>query len=160
MAVTGTARRLRPHALYLAWVTALAATLGSLYLSEILGLVPCVLCWFQRIFMYPLAVILGIAAYRGDEGVAPYSLALAGIGGGISLYHYLLQKVPALHGTGLCAGGVPCSEPYVNLLGFVTIPFLALVAFTVVAALSWSIMGSTRPAPEGRAGPGEKELRP
>jgi len=132
--------RLQPYALYLAWLFSLVATLGSLYLSEVAGFVPCVLCWFQRIFMYPLAVMLGIAAYRGDESVAPYSLTLAGIGGSISIYHYLLQKVPALHDAAMCSGGVPCTDDPLNWLGFVTVPFLALIAFAAVVFFSWTVL--------------------
>ena len=143
--------RLQPYALYVAWVASLTATLGSLYLSEILGLIPCMLCWLQRIFMYPLAVILGIAAYRGDDGIAPYSLSLAGIGGSISIYHYLLQKLPALQQAALCSGDVPCSDPHFNWLGFITIPFLALVAFAIVAACSWVVLGPA-PAAAGAGG--------
>lgn len=148
----GLRHRLQPYALYLAWVFALVATLGSLYLSEIMGLIPCMLCWLQRIFMYPLSVILGIAAYRGDDGIAPYSLSLAGIGGSISLYHYLIQKVPAMQQVTLCSGDVPCSDPHFNWLGFITIPFLALVAFAAVAFFSWVTLraGSAGPVTAGR----------
>ena len=149
---------LRAYALYLAWLTALAASLGSLYFSEVLGFAPCLLCWYQRAFMFPLAVILGIAAYRDDRGIAPYSLALAGIGGALSLYHYLLQKVPALGLPAGCTGGVSCSEPYIDLWGFVTIPFLALLAFSTVALLSCLVLtGEDRPDQDAGVDPRDQD---
>lgn len=80
------------NALIGAWGISLIATLGSLYFSEILKFIPCDLCWFQRIFMYPQVVLLGLAAIRKEYGIARYSLALSIIGGAISLYHYALQK--------------------------------------------------------------------
>ncbi len=85
---------LKPYALYLAWVVSLAATGGSLYLSEILGYIPCKLCWFQRIFMYPEVILLGIASYKNDRRQAGYVLPLSIIGGLFSLYHYAEQKNP------------------------------------------------------------------
>ncbi|GJM71062.1 hypothetical protein HMSSN036_32780 [Paenibacillus macerans] len=83
---------LRDYGIYLAWLVALVATAGSLYLSEVLHYEPCRLCWFQRIFMYPQVILLGIAAYRNDRSIIPYVLPLSIIGGTISLYHYGEQK--------------------------------------------------------------------
>ncbi|GAJ40946.1 disulfide formation protein [Parageobacillus caldoxylosilyticus NBRC 107762] len=91
-----------------AWVISLIATLGSLYFSEILKFIPCDLCWFQRIFMYPQVVLLGIAVIRKEYGIARYSLALSVIGGTISLYHYLLQKVPFFQSHSISCGRIPC----------------------------------------------------
>ncbi|WP_124726970.1 disulfide oxidoreductase [Staphylospora marina] len=122
---------------YLAWVTALAATGGSLYFSEILGFIPCSLCWVQRIFMYPLAIVLGIAAYRRDRSIIPYALPLSVIGGCVSLFHYLLQKVPSMALTFPCRVGVPCSQNYIDWFGFITIPFLALTAFIMITVFLW-----------------------
>lgn len=78
----------------LAWIAAIAATLGSLYLSEVQHFIPCTLCWYQRIFMYPLAFLLGIGYYYHDEGISRYVLPLSVIGMLISGYHLLLQKIP------------------------------------------------------------------
>ena len=117
--------------LWLAWLAALIATLGSLYYSEVVGFEPCRLCWYQRIAMYPLAVILGIAAVTGDRRVRRYVLPLAVIGGAISTYHYLLQWFPTLE-TGACSTDVPCTAFYVRQLGFVSIPFMALSAFALI----------------------------
>ena len=127
------------YGLYLAWLVALTATLGSLYFSEIRGFVPCELCWIQRIFMYPLSIILGIAVFTDDRTVKKYVLPLTIIGGFISLYHYLVQKVPGFADIKPCVQGVPCSAQYINWLGFVTIPFLALTAFTLITVLLWNV---------------------
>lgn len=128
-------RVLKSYGLYLSWLISLIATGGSLYFSEILGFVPCTLCWFQRIFMYPLVFLLGIAAYRNDRNVILYVLPLTFIGGSISLFHYLQQKIPGLATISSCTVGVPCSQMYINWFGFVTIPFLALVAFTLITII-------------------------
>ena len=118
--------------LLVSWVAALIATLGSLYFSEVMHFVPCTLCWYQRIFMYPLAIILGIAVYRNDRGIYKYVLPLSIIGILISGYHTLLQKIPYLQQFEMCTSGVPCSKDYINWLGFITIPLLALIAFITI----------------------------
>jgi len=118
--------------LYFAWLASVVATLGSLYFSEIKGFIPCDLCWFQRIFMYPLVVILGIGTFQSDISVKKFVLPLSIVGGLVSLFHYLEQKVPGFGGIRPCVSGVPCSAEYINWFGFVTIPFLALTAFTLI----------------------------
>lgn len=127
------------YGLYLAWLVALTATLGSLYFSEIREFVPCELCWIQRIFMYPLTIILGISVFTEDRAVRKYVLPLTIIGGIVSLYHYLVQKVPGFAEIQPCAQGVPCSGQYINWFGFITIPFLALTAFTLITILMWNV---------------------
>ncbi|MCR2822414.1 disulfide oxidoreductase [Lederbergia panacisoli] len=119
--------------LYFAWVVSVIATLGSLYFSEIKGYVPCELCWYQRIFMYPLTIILGIAAFYNERYIKKYILPVSLIGGSISLYHYLVQKVPGFAAIKPCVQGVPCNVQYINWFGFITIPFLALTAFTLIS---------------------------
>jgi disulfide bond formation protein DsbB len=119
-------------ALLLAWVAALIATIGSLYFSEVLHYIPCTLCWYQRIFMYPLAIILGVAFYQNDKGVSKYALPLSIVGMVISGYHTVLQKVPYFQQFEMCSSGVPCSKDYINWLGFITIPMLAFIAFTII----------------------------
>jgi disulfide bond formation protein DsbB len=96
--------------------------------------IPCTLCWYQRILMYPLVLILGVASYRQDRSVVVYALPLSLLGVGVSLFHYLDQKIPGFGPPGLCSGGVPCSAAYIDWLGFITIPFLALVAFAGISA--------------------------
>lgn len=118
--------------LYFAWLVSVIATLGSLYFSEIRGFIPCDLCWFQRIFMYPLVVILGIGTFQSDTSVKKFVLPLSIVGGFISFFHYLEQKVPGFGGIRPCVSGVPCSAEYINWFGFITIPFLALTTFTLI----------------------------
>jgi disulfide bond formation protein DsbB len=118
--------------LLLSWVAAIIATLGSLYFSEVMHFIPCTLCWYQRIFMYPLTIILGVAFYRNNQGIYRYVLPLSIIGMLISGYHTLLQKLPYLQQFEMCTTGVPCSKDYINWLGFITIPLLAFIAFTII----------------------------
>ncbi|SFI33416.1 disulfide bond formation protein DsbB [Paenibacillus sp. UNC496MF] len=126
----------RRYALYLAWVVSIVAVGSSLYLSEIMKFIPCNLCWYQRIFMYPIVILLGIACYNQDRKIIRYVLPLSVIGGCISLYHYLEQQIPALAKVLPCTVGVPCSEDYLDWFGgYVTIPFLALIAFILITAL-------------------------
>lgn len=115
-------------ALLAAWV----AMLGSLYFSEIAGFVPCKLCWIQRILMYPLAVLLLVAVLRRDDDIPYYVLPFSVIGICVSTYHYLLQKTDLFTESAVCSGGVPCNIDYINWLGFITIPFLALTAFIII----------------------------
>ncbi|OIK15481.1 disulfide oxidoreductase [Bacillus sp. MUM 116] len=115
-----------------AWAAAIIATLGSLYFSEVRHFIPCTLCWYQRIFMYPLVIILGIAGYRNDLTIYRYVLPLSIIGMLISGYHTVLQKIPYLQQFEMCTSGVPCSKDYLNWLGFITIPLLAFAAFTII----------------------------
>lgn len=117
------------------WAISVIATFGSLYFSEIRQFEPCELCWFQRIFMYPLAVLLGVAYAKKDWKMSLYAAVLSGIGGCISVYHYLLQKLSFLQNHDFC-GNVACTGQYINWAGFITIPFLALVAFTLIFAIN------------------------
>lgn len=119
-------------ALPLAWLTATGATLGSLYYSEIVGFTPCRLCWYQRIAMYPLVVILGIATVgTRDLGVRRYVVPLAAIGALISIYHYTLQWFPEFEATS-CDPQAPCAAFLVREFGFVSIPFMALSGFLLI----------------------------
>ena len=127
--------RLRDHTIYMAWIVAVIATLGSLYFSEIRGFVPCELCWYQRILMYPLSILLGIAAFHQDAAIKKYEQPLSIIGGSISIYHYMLQKLPGFASIRPCKQGIPCSTQYIDWLGFITIPFLALTAFILITCL-------------------------
>ncbi|MEK5069657.1 disulfide oxidoreductase [Sporosarcina sp. FSL K6-1508] len=124
--------KLQGSLLYVAWVVSLVAMFGSLYFSEIKGYIPCELCWYQRIFMYPLTLILGIGTFQNDSSVKKFVIPLALIGGSISFMHYLEQKIPGFGGIKPCVSGVPCSSQYINWFGFITIPFLALVAFVII----------------------------
>jgi disulfide bond formation protein DsbB len=125
---------LRPVALPLAAAVAVVAMLGSLYFSEVADFPPCRLCWFQRIGMYPLAVILPIAAWRGDWSVRRYALPLAVGGGLVSAYHMLIERYPSL-ASGSCDPTNPCSIIWVERLGYLTIPTMALSGFALIAVL-------------------------
>ncbi|MFZ3578678.1 disulfide oxidoreductase [Virgibacillus sp. DJP39] len=114
------------------WGVSLIALLGSLFFSEVMGYIPCELCWYQRILMYPLVIIYGTAMVKKDMSIALPGLILSGIGMFVSIYHYLIQKVPALHENSGACGIIPCNSEYVNYFGFVTIPFLAGTAFILI----------------------------
>ncbi len=126
---------MRGASLYLAWLVAIAATAGSLYFSEVRHFVPCTLCWYQRILMYPLVLLLGIASYDADTRVVRYVLPMSVLGAIVAAYHVLEQKVPGFGSEALCRSGIPCSGHYIQWLGFITIPVLSLTAFVLIAAL-------------------------
>lgn len=119
---------------YVALLVAWVATSGSLFFSEVLGWTPCLLCWYQRILMYPLSIVLAVGLLRRDTrlhwNVLPFSL----FGACVSLYHYLLQKTTWLPPPA-CSVGVPCNLDYINWFGFITIPFLALTAFLIISLM-------------------------
>jgi disulfide bond formation protein DsbB len=130
-----------PSALWLAFVVALVATLGSLFLSEYSDFIPCRLCWFQRIAMYPLVVVLLGAAIRRDvRGAVFYGLPLAVIGGVVAVWHLYIEANPEAE-SAACKVGAPCSTKWIDVFGYVTIPTLALTAFAAIGALllvAWS----------------------
>jgi disulfide bond formation protein DsbB len=115
-----------------ATVVALVATAGSLYLSLGLGLVPCDLCWYQRILMYPLVVVLGVAALDGRADVVRTALPLSTLGLVVAAYHSYLQVNPTRGGTCTVGGGGCTSIQYALAGGLLTVPRLSLVAFALV----------------------------
>ncbi|RHW34129.1 disulfide bond formation protein B [Neobacillus notoginsengisoli] len=122
--------------LFFAWAVSIIALFGSLYFSEIRKYEPCELCWYQRILMYPMALLLGIAIVKKDYRIAVYSKWLSVIGMAVSAYHYSLQKLSFMAEAAPACGRIPCTGQYINWLGFITIPFLALIAFTLIFACS------------------------
>ena len=116
----------------LSWVTALIATMGSLFLSLVLHFVPCELCWYQRILMYPIVIILGVAIVRNDVKAAFYVLPMSILGMLFGAYHYIIQKFDFGKAIAQCTGGVSCTNKQFELLGFITIPFMSFVAFTII----------------------------
>jgi hypothetical protein len=138
-------------ALWAAWLVAAVTTLGSLYYSQIAGFVPCELCWFQRICMYPLAAILLIATVRDDRRVWTYVVPLTVIGAAIATYHTQLQAFPEQQT--FCSTVTPCTTRYVWEFGFVSLPFMALSAFVFILALVLvarpSTESSIRPSTQG-----------
>ncbi|MEF2245749.1 MULTISPECIES: disulfide oxidoreductase [unclassified Paenibacillus] len=124
--------------LFFAWGVAFLATAGSLYMSEVLHYIPCDLCWIQRIFMYPLALILGIAFFREEYQIIYYALPLAIIGSLFSIYHILVQQFPDTIGSLAACEAGSCIGDYLYWFGFITIPMLALTAFIlIIISLLW-----------------------
>ncbi len=118
--------------LLIIWTQSVLAVIGSLFYSEGIGYTPCELCWYQRILMYPLIIIYGAALLKKDINIAFSGIILSGLGLIVAIYHYSLQKVTFLQSTGGFCGEVPCTVQYVNYAGFITIPFLSLVAFAII----------------------------
>lgn len=116
---------------------ATAATLGSLYLSNVLGWAPCRLCWFQRIFMYPLAVLFGVSLFFDREDVSEYILPLSLTGLAIAVYHYIIQRVTQFQAAGCSITQVSCETKYTFYLEFVTIPVMASTAFLAILLVSY-----------------------
>lgn len=122
--------------MFAAWVVALAATFGALFIGEVMGKVPCALCWHQRVFMFPLAIILGIACYRSDNGVWRYALPLAALGWLFAGYHTLQYFGIIPEALIPCSITVAsCSSADMTILGGVPIPLLSLAAFSAIATL-------------------------
>jgi disulfide bond formation protein DsbB len=121
-------------ALPLATAIATVATAGSLYLSEVAGYLPCTLCWYQRIAMYPLVVILGVASWRRDREVWMTALPLAVIGSVIAVWHILIERNPGWGG--VCDPTAPCSLLWVEEFGFLTLPTMALIGFVAIGVLT------------------------
>lgn len=118
--------------LYVAWIQALAAMLGSLYYSEIKNYTPCSLCWYQRILMYPLVLIIAVGILRKDKNLPFYVLPLSILGWFIALYHILLQKGILPEAIAPCTIGASCLTKYTGYFGFITIPVMSFTAFTVI----------------------------
>lgn len=123
-----------PQAIALAACVALVATLGSLYLSEVANFTPCKLCWYQRIAMYPLVPLLGLAAFRRDAGVRLYGIVIAALGAVISTYHVILERYPSLESS-VCDPTNPCTLIWVKRFGYLTIPGMALSGFALIVVL-------------------------
>ena len=130
---------------FLAWLTATLATLGALFMSEIMALAPCVLCWYQRIFMFPLVVILALGLFPFDPKVVRYALPLATLGMLVAGFHLLLVAGYIPETLTPCRQGIPCSTVQIEWFGFVTIPLLSFLAFLVINAL---LLASTLRSPK------------
>ena len=122
------------HPIGWAWFVALVAMSGSLYFSDVVGFVPCLLCWYQRIAMYPIVFVLGMGLLQRDPTAWRFALPLPLVGLVISLYHVFVQYRPTLEIVS-CGSGAPCSARYVLVFGFVSIPVMAAAAFGLIATL-------------------------
>jgi len=121
--------------IFVAWLIASVSTLGALFFGEVMQLPPCVLCWYQRIFMFPLVLILPIGLFPLDRKVVRYGLPLAVLGWLFAVFHLLLVAGVIPESIKPCTQGVPCSQTVIEWFGFVTIPLLSAVAFSVIVAL-------------------------
>ena len=121
--------------LFLAWFVSLTATLGSLFFSEVLNYPPCVLCWYQRIFMYPLVLIFLVGLFPLQRSVIKFTLPLASMGWLISLYHNLLYYKIIPEASGPCLKGISCTTVFFNWFGFITIPLLSFISFSFILIL-------------------------
>ena len=133
--VVSWARAVAPQSVVFAWIVATVTTLGSIYYSEHAGFVPCELCWYQRIVMYPLVIVLGVAVLRRDRAIWMTALVFVVIGAPLSLYHWLVERVPAFEESSSCSASTPCSTPWFEKLGFVTLAWMAMSAFLLIGVL-------------------------
>jgi len=123
----------RHYLIFIAWIVALGASLGALFLGEVMGQTPCVLCWHQRIAMFPLVLILGIAFIEDDERAVRYALPLSLIGAAIAAWHGLVYAGIIPESVQPCTrDSASCSGAAMTLFGFVPLPFLSLAAFAVI----------------------------
>lgn len=123
---------IKKNALYGAFAVALIAFIGSMYYSQILHLPPCVLCWYQRICIFPLFILIGVSIYRRSRDIIIPAFILAGIGWLISLYHNLLYFKILPEAAAPCMAGISCSTKFESWLAFFPIPLQALVGLTVI----------------------------
>lgn len=121
--------------LLLAWLIALAALFGTLFASEYLNMPVCHSCWYQRICLYPLALILGVACFREDTDIIPNIIALPLISAAFALYQYLEQMIPGFGPIDLCGAGPSCSNIHIQWLGFITFPLLSFLASLAIFIL-------------------------
>jgi disulfide bond formation protein DsbB len=122
-------------AIFAAWVIAGASTLGALFFSEVMELPPCVLCWYQRIFMFPLAILLPLGLFPFDAKIVRYALPLASGGWLISIFQMLLVTGIVPESLTPCTQGVPCADVQIQWLGFISIPLLSFLAFSAISFL-------------------------
>jgi disulfide bond formation protein DsbB len=130
----GVAEILQKYGLWLGFLLALAASAMTLYYSEILGIPPCPLCWWQRIFLYPQVVLFAIALWKRDKAIALYSIVLSALGIVFALYHHILQMFPS-SGLPCPAEGVSCAQIFFLEFGYITYPMMALSLFAFLIVL-------------------------
>ncbi len=134
------------YLLLFAWLVALVSTLAALFIGEVLGQQPCVLCWYQRIFMFPLAILLAIACFGSDFQVWRYALPLSVIGGLFALGHSLFYAGIIPQPIQPCsATGPSCTDANMTLFGMIPLPFLALLAFILISATLLIVRRRTTP---------------
>ncbi|MDN3954974.1 disulfide oxidoreductase [Sporolactobacillus laevolacticus] len=123
------------YLLLFSWIVAIIATGGSLFFSQIMHLVPCTLCWYQRILMYPLVISLGIAYLMNDFSFKKYILPVSCLGFILACYHYIIQMLPLFNAVRFCSPSNPCAVKDFSIFGFITIPFMSAVAFLLITLI-------------------------
>lgn len=123
---------LRKNIVYIAWIQTLIALFSSLYFSEIRHFTPCILCWYQRILMFPLVIIIAVGILKRDKKLYNYVLPLSILGLLIAFYQVLLQAGILPEKLAPCTLGVSCITKYISYFGFVTIPVLSFAAFAII----------------------------
>jgi len=123
---------IKTNILYIAWLLALSGMLISLYFSEVMKLPPCILCWYQRIALYPLVAIIPIGILKKDKNLPLYVLPLSIVGMIIALYHNLLYYGTIPESIAPCTLGVSCTTKLIEWFGFITIPLMSLASFTLI----------------------------
>ena len=121
--------------LFLCWLVSSVSAMGSLFFSYVMEFAPCVLCWYQRIFLFPLVIILAVGLFPIDKSVVKYALPLAIAGWLTAAYHNLLYAGIVPENIQPCSQGVSCTEEYIDLFGFLSIPMLSLLSFSTIIAL-------------------------
>lgn len=124
---------------FFSWVLATVSTLGAIFLGEVMGLTPCILCWYQRICMFPLVLILAAGLFPLDARVVRYALPLALVGLGIAVFHLLVSEGIVSETLTPCTQGVPCSQQLIEWFGFLTIPMLSVAGFAAITAMLLAI---------------------
>ena len=125
--------------IFICWLIAMSALFGSLFFSEVMGLKPCVLCWWQRVFIYPLAVLFLVGMFpqgnKVDLSVVRYTLPLAVIGLGFAIYHYFVYMGFIPESLQPCSEELSCAKINLELMGFITIPMLSIFAYSAIIML-------------------------
>ena len=129
--------------LFLCWLVSSVSAMGSLFFSYVMEFAPCVLCWYQRIFLFPLVIILAVGLFPIDKSVVKYALPLAIAGWLTAAYHNLLYAGIVPESIQPCSQGVSCTEEYIDLFGFLSIPMLSLLSFSIIIVLLIIMMRRT-----------------
>jgi disulfide bond formation protein DsbB len=128
-----------------AWLVAAGSALGALFFSDVMGIAPCTLCWWQRVFMFPLVLVLGVGLFPLNRTVFRYAVPLVAAGWLVALWHVLLTQGVIAESLSPCTQGIPCSNVDAVWFGFVTLPLLSLVAFSAIAATLLAASTRVRP---------------
>lgn len=126
---------IKEYSAHIAWVIALASMIGSLYFSEVLNFAPCMLCWYQRIIIYPLVLLIPVGIMLKDKRLASYILPLTVVGLIVSIFQNLLYYKVIPEAIMPCVDGVSCTTKYIDYFGFLTIPLLSLLSLIAITVL-------------------------